>query len=1104
MNPANTDRSAAVRRWWNVGRWCLVLVLGLSSPLPAQNGDPAESESLQGGLLYRRPDGNVVPLEDLLRDSRKIDQVVQWLTTQEYVPRYDTIITASGRVSQGQARIHVELQIEVHMEDEWVLVPVGFHSWTIQNFQHTPKQPGFESRFAGNASGQRQWYLSGKGSHTLSLDLIGDVRDQDADRQRLKLSVPDSVKSSLQLTFDQPVQNVRGNIGNQSRVTTSDDESTVTFYGLERETEITWEASGTAGDETTVITAPDAADMTLDLTSSTASLKCTQMINITDGAVEQLSVRLPAGYSYAAITGTDDAGNKVVKSDDVTINDGVATASVVFTKPVRRRVQLEFDLRRGDTEFPQTILVSVPEISGVAEQSGKVHIRIPRGLYVNIPVAPLTQRIRVEPQPDLLSEATAYELLSTEASLQVTVREQEARFTALPQLEFSTDDQSLLLLARFRINVSLGSLDELTVSWKDFDKDGWQVVPGSFFLRPDKGTGRELTHDIPNGSQLHLMLDNFQSGNFSVQFQAFRDLIAADDDTDSGSFHLPDVKDARDHETIVSLVESDMYSLSLTSAHDGRSFGLVPSSRLTTPDSPNRTTNWLVKESGSRVRVEESLQTQEISSSAVVGLDVERDNIQVHTIIDMNVLHSDLRELRFTAYDSAIPTLTLGEGTDALPKPELDGDKFVWQLPEPMRGQHRLSLRYLWTPPTGTDNVRLPLILPASGVDSLIIGTRIPDVISVIPEDAILPVHQDQFVEAWNSDDALTAVGLHIPQALSQHQPQLPSICLVETQIGPVNVTTTTTLFYDVVPESVEFSLPAGAGVYASVNGFRTEAQKTELVEMDAGEMRRVTIPRQFTQQPEDGVAVSLICQTPRGPHHHLLSREIPDYPHIVSPPDWLTTVWLVSTVQNHRLVSLDPDYQAISDLSLPQVWLSASGAQMPPAIETVVRGLPENVRFRFQQQYTQSAVSPSGPGSRSTLAFVSGPQLQAVPVLIYSRAMGWVVAAGLGILLYAGLVTFRQHLRLIVAVAVPTCVLIWGLLPQQVLSLLFPMLPAILAALIAWTLRQLLMPAAARRRTRQRRRSVFATTARPQPTSSVSDSAGVAASLSPAEPAVQ
>ncbi len=1101
MNSAHTVRSSAIRR-------CSVIAFGLPALLllcvagsvHGQNDTTADAEPVQVQILFRQDDGKVVPIENLGFPPERIEQVLQWLTTQQSVPGYDTIMAASGTVHQSRAEIHVELKIEVHADD-WVRVPVGFQSWTVTDFQHAPDQPGFESRFAGNASGRREWFLKGKGSHTLSMDLIAEVRDQKADRQRLKLSMPNAVTSSLKLTFDHPVQNVRGNTGNRGPVESRGDETIATFYGLQQETEITWESAATASDQSMVISAPEPAAMTLDLTTSTAVLRCTQAVTITDGAIDHLLVRLPPGYSEAAITGTDDSGNQIVQSDDMTAADGASTARIVFNRPVRRRIELQFELQHAKTATQpsdeEVIFVSVPDIDGISEQTATVNISIPRGLEVKISPGLQTRRVRVESQPNLRSEeATAFELLSTDARLQLNVREPEARFTVRPQLRFSTDEKNLLLLARFPINVSPGSLDELLVSWQRFSEDGWQIDPGSIYLTEDDDKRSQLSHNFPDENSIHLPLDNFQSGRFTVEFQAFRSLIPSTEGAAAGAFYLPDVVASTSLSTTLSLVESDTYSLSLTRATDGSSFDMASSRTLVTPQDSSRVTSWQVRDSGSLVRVQESRQTQEISSKAVVALNAERGSIQVHTEISINVKHRDLRELRFTAADGIIPTLKLGGQPEPLPTVKLDGDEFVWQLPEAIRGEHTASLSYLCTPDPTAVEVRLPLVLPASGLESLIVGTEIPQVIDVVHDENIRPVYQERFEAAWYSDEPLTELLLSIPQALRHHQPSLPSICLVETHIGPVNVSTTTTAVYESRPRNVLFSVPANAGILARVNDVQVEAPKIELGELDSREIRRVFIP---ADMQEGSVAISLTCQTPRGPHHHLLSRETIECPRIVRPPEWLTTVWLIQTLDHDRLVSLDSRQHSLVAPSVTDTVLLSPADRVSRSIDTILSGMPDSVRAQFEERLDQSAVT-----SRASLVFVGGPQLQSGPVMIYSRSMGWVIAAGLGILIYAGLVSFRQHLKLIAIVGIPLCVLAWGLLPQQTLALMFPLLPAVVVAFGAWIIRQLLKPSQLRRRSRHRRPTAFSATSRSQQRSSVADPLRAPAPVSGAEPAVQ
>ena len=141
-------------------------------------------------------------------------------------------------------------------------------------------------------------------------------------------------------------------------------------------------------------------------------------------------------------------------------------------------------------------------------------------------------------------------------------------------------------------------------------------------------------------------------------------------------------------------------------------------------------------------------------------------------------------------------------------------------------------------------------------------------------------------------------------------------------------------------------------------------------------------------------------------------------------------------------------------------------------SIETALTGLPNDVRSRFRTQFAKSDIS-----KRASLGFITGPELQSVPIVLYSQAMGWVVAAALGVFFYTVLISLQRHLRLLTTLLIPVCVLAWATLPQQTLAPLFPLLPALVVAVIAWFYRQFLMPSGTHRRSGGRRKSIFTVT---------------------------
>ena len=1094
MIPVHPVCSSASIRMLVFRQWLSVfLVLSLPALMQAQDDVTTPGDVPRGQILLRQDDGKIVPLEDLAIPSEKIGQFLEWLTTQINVPSFEiTSIDASGKIQDDRAEIHVELEVEVHAENDWVRIPVEFPSWTIIGFQHAPAHPKFESRFAGNAGSGREWLLMGKGSHQLSLVLIAEVRSQDAGRQRLKMSLPNAVVSTLQLTFDELIEGVRDNAGRRQLSKSGDLQSTVTFWGLKQETEISWQSLAPAGDQATVISTPEPASMVLDLNARRAVLTCTQTIEIAEGAIDQLTVRLPSGYGEAAITGRDESGNSIVQSRRLSTTNGVSTAEINFTKPIRRRIELRFDLGLKDTTFPQVIFISVPNIDGVAEQSANIEIRIPRGLDVDISPGLLTRRTRVETQSDQRSEAITFDLFSTDASLQLNVREVEARFAVEPQLEFSTDEQRLLLLARFPVNVSPGSLDELQIDWIGYAQDEWQIDPASIYLTEDDGERQKLSYE-PFEDSIRLPLGNFQSGQFSVEFSAFRSLVT--DSQDGVVFRLPDVAASTVHPTVVSLIETDTYSLSLTNGDDGSLFSMVPYRQTPSHENVERATTWLVNDSRSSVRIRHMPQIQEVSSTAVVALDAVRDSVSVHTEISINVLHRDLRELRFTVPDGVEPTVRLSDHEDPLPRPEVNDGERVWQLPEAIRGQHLVSIDYHWTPESGADDIRLPLVLPSLGLGSLIIGTNIPDILSVVEDKTLRQQYSRTFQAAWSTSESRTDIAVRVPKALRHHRPRVPSICLVQSRINPSNVWTTTTAVYEVPPPTVLFRVPPGVGVFAMVNGVSVQTTLIDLGPMDSGELYQVTVPSDFQDR---SARVSLSCQTPRASHHHLVSRADVTYSRVVGVPEWLTTVWVVGSPDHYRMVSLETHHQPVSSPGLADVLLFSSTNQISRTVETTLAGFPESVRSHFRSQFDDSFI-----GRRSALVFVVGPEFRTVPLLIYSRAMGWVGAAGLGVLLYCGMLFLRHHLRLVLWLAISASAVAWATLPQQTLTLLLPIVPAVAVVTIAWIFRQLLTSAVHQHQPRRKRNPIFVSAPRTLAQSSATSILVAAPPRSEAEPVV-
>ena len=177
---------------------------------------------------------------------------------------------------------------------------------------------------------------------------------------------------------------------------------------------------------------------------------------------------------------------------------------------------------------------------------------------------------------------------------------------------------------------------------------------------------------------------------------------------------------------------------------------------------------------------------------------------------------------------------------------------------------------------------------------------------------------------------------------------------------------------------------PADVGVTAALNGQTVDRTLINSVATDSTKVLTIGIPPDLSKKV---VWVQLTSHKRRNSHHHLLSKEIVDYPRIVGAPEWLTTVWTVGTSVGTQLVSMEAQHHSVLNQRGVGTLFTSSSNRISRSIETVLTGLPDGVQSRFRTQFDNSDIS-----RRASLGFIAGPELETVPMVLYSQAMGWLL----------------------------------------------------------------------------------------------------------------
>ncbi len=872
----------------------------LRPPAPVPPKQTSDAGSQVPGLMWRSEAGELIPLDRLGFDQQAVEELLQRVRLQDQVPLFSIgEVRVQGRVERDVYRLTVSVLVTVMPEREWVQVPVGFSELQVSSLPGSVARPQQRALFNTDASGRKEWWLYGKGIHELSVELIGQIRNTPTGRPRIRFTAPTAARSHLLLEFGEPVDEVTGSGSIAPQVTTDagSGRTTIELWGISGDTDITWKPQPADTAEHLLVQA-STPQMTLDLRTVPASLSCRQTIDVSGGSVDSIRVRLPPQFRPVSVTSDSADGSSIVRSftSSGTADDGSGRTIVVrFAEPVRGSVALRYDLELSQTEFPLTVSLSVPDVELARNETGNIDILIPPGLLVEPDAATLTQvrRKRVESLTDTKTAATAYQLLSSEARIDLRVSEIEAFFAVEPQIEISAEENnnSVLLTARFPVSVIHGSLNETTVLWKDFAANGWQIWPGSPVLTTDDGTTPlpvKLSEDDPD--KIQLVFPDRQTGQFLVELRAFRNLTSflpggsqspastADGDASAsgasapdaagidaadsnsvgrvGQFYLPDVVASTDHATTVTLVESDAWSVLLTKPDGVTQFSSVPVSQPNSDsdDESKPATARLVEESGSAVRIQLTSQQPEVRTSAVVSLQHSPagGSIHVHAELLFQIRHRDLNEVRLVIPDNVIPAVRLHGQSTKLAATVVSSRETAFQLPVPTRGELLLDIDYHWTPAAVSTAPRpqplhVPLVLPSSPVNDVTVGTDSLNTFRLASVPNWVPVYSDRFAAAWRCRSVVSDVPVELVSTLNNVRPASPRLTVSRSVISLDAVTTLTTAVFDSLPATAIFNVPSDCDVFgATVNG-----QPVELVPIAGGDdAAEVTPAAETLRQP--------------------------------------------------------------------------------------------------------------------------------------------------------------------------------------------------------------------------------------------------------------
>ena len=289
----------------------------------------------QGGNVVRLtgPDGKTIALP---RDAT-LQEFLEWLERRGGPEYAINSVVLTGTADDKRATLTATITIQILRDDEWVRVPLFLNEAQLVDTKHT--FPGESSGSKGTTKrsvkgslkgrnramaafsdttreGGYRWWFRGKGYHRLRISLVVPVTKMVAHR-RLRLKLPPlSAVSTLDLRVSDPNLLVVPLKTADARVTRIGRKgSRIRVVGLGSELDLQWRSIPKNKGRSPILQSQ--TSVLIDFAEDSVVLTARQRVQVLNGSVSQVDVKLPAGYRLVAATGTHvknyliGAGNRV-------------------------------------------------------------------------------------------------------------------------------------------------------------------------------------------------------------------------------------------------------------------------------------------------------------------------------------------------------------------------------------------------------------------------------------------------------------------------------------------------------------------------------------------------------------------------------------------------------------------------------------------------------------------------------------------------------------------------------------------------------------------------------------------------------------------------
>lgn len=441
-------------------------------PLPSTSRVPQDIISLpdsEGRLI-------AVPL------NVTIEQYLEWLDRQEAERKTEQIwilrnLTASGSLSEDAsgkswAAMRFQFDFSVEQSSEWNSLPLMMGEAVLTGFTEQGAEAADPQRnrlMIARDVDSGQWLLWYRDHEQFQLEvrMLVPIRRTGSENQLL-LTLPAASRTELELQLNLQNPAVELNSKGFWERQQNDQGTLVRIAGFQQQIDLTWSDSSIDMSVQPIFDVESLVDVLRQGESTTINAR--QTVVVEQGALSSLQIKLPSGFQLENVT-SDRTMKYVFDAADpssITLN---------FSPPVQSSAIINWKLSAPIRRFESQLVIDGFKVVQARKETGKIAIRRSTDWRMT-QLVPQSDNIITTDVREITFVTDAnqgFRFYNQPIQLVMSAQRSETTFTSESYFDVLVGRDHINLSGEFVVIPKNGVVETLSVIWKDFDTEGWEL-----------------------------------------------------------------------------------------------------------------------------------------------------------------------------------------------------------------------------------------------------------------------------------------------------------------------------------------------------------------------------------------------------------------------------------------------------------------------------------------------------------------------------------------------------------------------------------------------------------------------------------------------------